>query len=116
MDDIFDFVKGKKPKKTSSDMKDNYIPHILISAFDGKYSEYADIEGMVICDVSETLMVMDGASSGLITIGHKGVVGSTLAKLKLKKEELWFYSHEFLKLKTSDIQIKHNWNIYPSYG
>jgi type I restriction enzyme S subunit len=52
-------------------------------------------------------MVMDGASSGRVEIGFKGVIGSTIAKIDIKNKIitpaiLYYY------LKTKEIEIQEN--------
>lgn len=103
MRDLFTFVKGKKPSQTYTTPTEGLLPQILIDSFESGMSDFADPEGMVVADESDLLMVMDGASSGRTELGVKGIVGSTMSKLELKKnvKTILFY---FLKSKQKDIQ------------
>ena len=49
-------------------------------------------------------MVMDGASSGRIEIGYEGILGSTLAVLKVKEEKHKNFVFYYLKSKEDDIK------------
>lgn len=102
--DIISFVKGKKPKGTSDVKKENYLPQLLIDTFNSGNFVFADATNMVIANEHDMLMVMDGASSGRIEIGFSGIVGSTLAKIKVadKFNHPLFIFH-FLKTKVLDI-------------
>jgi len=58
--------------------------------------QYALPDKVVISDEEDILMVMDGASSGKIFMGKKGIVSSTIAKLNIinpniEKDLLYFY-------------------------
>ncbi|MCB4227659.1 restriction endonuclease subunit S [Mannheimia haemolytica] len=102
--EIANFIKGKKPKQISNFQENEMLPHILVASLSGKYSEFAPTEKAVICQNTETLILMDGSGSGKISIGHNGVVGSTLAKLNLNNEKYWAIIHLLLKNKELDIQ------------
>ena len=78
---LLEFVKGKKPAKTVNSPGDGLYPVILIETFAAGSSMYAPSEGTVQAVSDDILMVMDGASSGRVETGCKGVVGSTIAKL-----------------------------------
>jgi type I restriction enzyme S subunit len=59
---------------------------------------------MVVSNDYDMLMVMDGASSGRIEIGYSGIVGSTIAKIKINPEFQYPLSvFSFLKRKEKDI-------------
>lgn len=96
-----EFVKGKKPKLTTTNpINNNYLPQILISTFEGESNGFADKDNSIILDIFDPIMVMDGASSGRIEIGYRGVVGSTLAKIQsISKEISVFFIYCFLKQK-----------------
>lgn len=103
--EMLTFKKGKKPEEIINQKEDGYLPQILIENLDGISGLFAKKKGMVIADRDDLLMVMDGASSGRIEIGHEGVVGSTLSLLcfkenidhlmffMLKKYESYFQKH-----------------------
>jgi len=82
-DDI-EFYKGKKPKEISLEPKKGFLPQILIEVLDGNPPIYANPEDCIICKKDDLIMVMDGASSGRISNGFKGILGSTLAIVKQK--------------------------------
>ncbi|MCA9487141.1 MAG: restriction endonuclease subunit S [Nanoarchaeota archaeon] len=96
------FIKGKKPLLTSNKKEENYLQQILMDTFNGSIKVYADKTNTIIVDINDVLMVMDGASSGRVEIGYKGVLGSTLAKLKTN-ELLNYYTYFYLKSKEQEL-------------
>ncbi len=106
MGKLIQFIKGKKPFKTSIGFKENFLPQILIETLNGKSPLFCNPDKMVIVNEFESIMVMDGASSGRIEIGHRGVIGSTLAKIipqKIITDIPNIYIHYFLKMHEKDI-------------
>jgi len=102
--DYIDFIKGKKPFETSEEFIEGYLPQILIENLDGGQPVYTNTEKMVVVEETEPIMVMDGASSGRIEIGHRGVLGSTLSKVIVKNDLLTnSYVLHFLKIHQEDI-------------
>ncbi len=101
--DLFKFVKGKKPLDISEKHKENYQSQILIETLNGKEPVFANPDGMVFANKKWPIMVMDGASSGRIEIGFKGILGSTLALLKINNEKFGNLVYYFLKDKEGDI-------------
>jgi len=96
-DDI-EFCKGKKPKETSLEPKKGFLPYILIEVLNGNPPIYANTENCIICNKDDLIMVMDGASSGRIARGAEGILGSTLALIRLKTDIIRsdFLYYEFL--------------------
>ena len=83
--------KGRKPKDILNYKKEGYLPQILLEMFNtGKYS-YANTANMIFSEKTDTLMVMDGISSGRSEIGYVGVVGSTIAKISFKRNPYFFH-------------------------
>ncbi|WP_373101035.1 MULTISPECIES: restriction endonuclease subunit S [Pasteurellaceae] len=102
--EIAQFVKGKKPKHISENPNNGYLPHILMATISGNQIEYAQIERSVICEITDTLILMDGSASGKVFIGFNGVIGSTLAKMNLANKKYWALLNQYLKYQESDIQ------------
>lgn len=82
------FCKGKKPKDGSVKKIDGYLPQIFIEALDGENFSFANPINLVTCNENDIIMVMDGASSGRVEIGFNGIIGSTLAKIICKNENI----------------------------
>ena len=97
--EIAKITKGKKPKNVYPSQESNLLPHILVAALEGKYTEFCETT-----KITNTLILMDGSASGKIAIGHHGVVGSTLAKMELFDNKYWAVLYHFLKSKEKDIQ------------
>ena len=89
--------KGKKPKSISFDaIDDTYLPYILIESFGGQYNQYTnDKTCRLVCE-SDIEIVWDGERAGLVSKGHEGYLGSTLASVSLKNDsfdsEFVFYT------------------------
>jgi len=104
--------KGKKPKVVVDYPKEGYVPQILIETLNGGKFSYADPKNMITSNVTDTIMVMDGISSGRVSIGYDGIIGSTLAKLTSKNNPYFFYFlvknlESILKLNTTGSAIPH---------
>ena len=76
------FIKGQKPIENGSSL-DVYLSIDAITT--GNYTN-AYIDGMIIANPFDILMVMDGASSGTVYSHQKGIVSSTLAKIETPNE------------------------------
>ena len=80
---ILHMDKGKKPKKQSKEIEDGFLPYVDIKAFEkGIVDSYASPEKCVLCNDGDLLIVCDGSRSGLTGRAIKGVVGSTLSKIR----------------------------------
>ncbi len=101
--DYIKFIKGKKPLEVFDTESENTLPQILIETLDTGKSMFARPEKMTICEKEDLIMVMDGASSGRIEIGFRGILGSTLAIIKSNgiNNNLLY---QFLKYKEQDIR------------
>ena len=92
--DLFSFVKGKNPSNLSQSKTENCnSPYITIDVANLGEPSFCNPQDMIMCH-EDVIMVMDGAASGDIYIGCKGVLGSTFSLLKIKndivkKEELY---------------------------
>ncbi|MDO6353885.1 restriction endonuclease subunit S [Caloramator sp. CAR-1] len=109
------FVKGKKPKNIIENKIDGYVEYLTIDVLSNNSRLFADPEKMVIVENKNNMMVMDGASSGTIYFGFKGIVASTLAKIevinnKLNDDILYFilkYYENDIKNHTTGSAIPH---------
>lgn len=80
--EALDIKKGKKPKVLTENNDDSLYPYVDIKAFEkGIVRKYAAREDGVFASKVDSLMVWDGARSGLVGNGIEGVIGSTLAKI-----------------------------------
>lgn len=101
--DIAKFIKGKKPKNLSENQQEGLLPYITMATLSGKNISFASPEGMIIADKLDILISMDG-SAGNITIGYKGIVGSTFAKINLTSRKYISFFYQFMKNKEEDIK------------
>ena len=101
--EFIEFVKGRKPNQVFGNDEDGLMPQILIDVLDGGTPFFSNSENMVQSDETDIIMVMDGASSGRTERGFAGILGSTLAKIKVK-ELNQDYVYCLLKIKEDDIK------------
>ncbi|WP_313559002.1 restriction endonuclease subunit S [Ruminiclostridium cellobioparum] len=91
-DQIAKFRKGKKAAVMFSENYGEYVKNILLDAVSSENYSFVLAEKMVLVEPTDTIMVMDGASSGKVIIGEDGAVGSTLAKIETSCEyKLFLY-------------------------
>lgn len=101
--EVVSISKGKLTKQSEAP-ESGFLPLINTDAVNGKTKIYSDSIGAVICENIDVLMLWDGERSGLVTIGHSGVVGSTFARLKPFEFIHPKYLYYFLDNKFSWIQ------------
>ncbi|MDK2602527.1 restriction endonuclease subunit S [Vibrio vulnificus] len=90
-------VKGKKPKSLMGEQSGSVVPYVDIKAFEkGIFTKFAEPNSGVLALEEDTLMVWDGARSGLVGNGVEGVIGSTLVKINPTYSNVR-YLHYFLK-------------------
>ena len=75
--------KGRRPRTLGEQSRERSVPYVNIKAFErGIIEEFCDPkEAIIQCAQGDTLVVWDGARSGLVGKAPVGAVGSTLAKL-----------------------------------
>src|SRR3989344_1268942 len=103
LNEIFEVAKGKKVKIIKNKTK-NSIPYLLIDTLRGKEPEFfTEDKKYTLAEEKDILMVFDGANSGLVGTGLMGAVGSTIARLRLKKEMNTKYITYFLSFNFSNL-------------
>ena len=94
--EVCKFIKGRKPTEISEKYHEGFENYLTIDVLSNQSQSYAYDEKGVGANEYDILMVMDGASSGKLFYGKQGLVGSTLAKLDVKKSYLELI-YQFLK-------------------
>lgn len=80
--EICEFQKGKTPDQAFLEKQDGLLPYITVEFLEGKNTEYVlKMRNSIACENGDVLMLMDGARSGLVFRGKRGVVGSTFARV-----------------------------------
>jgi type I restriction enzyme S subunit len=102
--EFIEFVKGRKPDVVFDSYEEGLLPQILIDVLDGGNPNFSNPKDMIISDEADIIIVMDGASSGRTERGFAGILGSTLAKIKVK-ELNQDYAYYLLKGKEEDIKV-----------
>jgi type I restriction enzyme, S subunit len=110
---LFNFVKGKPSPIVDSSAVQDAVPQVLIENLSGGDTVFVDPGKAVLVEKMDTLMVMDGASSGVVSIGQKGALGSTLAKMDFKNSDLSCIIYNFLKRHESFIRYNNTGSSIP---
>ena len=121
LENVIKFVKGKKPKDISEVKHKNYEKYLTIACLNSQELNYANTTKMVMAN-NNLLMVMDGASSGDVYYGGKGIVGSTLARIdcidnNYSSEFIYFvmkYYKELIQSKNTGSAIPHTDKVFVS--
>ena len=95
--EICKFIKGRKPKEISEQYKSDFEDYLTIEVLSNQNQIFAFDEKGIKAKEMDILMVMDGASSGKLFYGKKGLVGSTLAKIDVKEDYIELV-YQFLKI------------------
>lgn len=83
--EVCEFQKGKAPDQIFFDNQDGLLPYITVEFMEGKNTGYVLKKGnSIVCENGDVLMLMDGARSGLVFRGKKGIVGSTFARIAVE--------------------------------
>ncbi len=105
--DLVIYKKGERPKNIST-QKNNECkyPYITIKGFEqGLFDEYSDGKSGVMCTEDDFLLVWDGARSGLVGKGMRGLVGSTLVRINfpsIYNEYAYYYLRsKYLEINTN---------------
>jgi type I restriction enzyme S subunit len=80
--DVAVFLKGKKPSVMLDAPSDAALPYVLIESFGGTYKTFTNDPACVRCYRDDTIIVADGANTGLTSTSHDGYLGSTLGALR----------------------------------
>ena len=95
--EICKFIKGRKPTEISEQYKSDFEDYLTIEVLSNQNQVYAFDDKGIKAKEKDILMVMDGASSGKLFYGKKGLVGSTLAKIDVKEDYIELV-YQFLKI------------------
>ena len=112
LSDIFRFEKGKNPKHLYIDFNIDFYPYINIEFIEGNSVKYVNESNMIYCSKTETLMLMDGARSGLVFNGISGAVGSTLSVIRTDERHK-FVLHGYLKANHETIIFNNTGSAIP---
>lgn len=85
--DIFNITKGKKINNYSDRPDGNSVRYFLIEDLrSNNQLKYTNETKSVYVDEKDIIIAWDGANAGTIGFRHNGIIGSTLARLKIKEE------------------------------
>jgi type I restriction enzyme S subunit len=105
---LVDFAKGRKPAETRPEPLPGDVKLLLIDSLHGGKAVFTAPVKLVLAEIRDTIMVMDGASSCEVTIGSSGAVGSTLGRFRTTQPDR-FSPHtlyRFLEAKAEEFKSK----------
>lgn len=113
--DVAVFLKGRKPSVTLEAPSDAALPYVLIEGFGGTYKTFTNDPACVRCYRDDTIIVADGANTGLTSTSHDGYLGSTLGALrpdgsKVNHRYLFYFVHgnfDTLNTRTRGAAVPH---------
>lgn len=111
--DLFEFCKGKKPKKIYDEDKKNYVPYLVKKYLDGESVSFANKDDGILINDMNVFMLMDGANSGNIYYGYKGILGSTFSLLQVENYYYEEYIYWYLKIKEFEIKKQNTGSAIP---
>ena len=112
---VIGFKKGKKPKEIFNSPITDSLPYLLIESFGKVATGHTNDKTCRVATIQDTLLVCDGARTGLASTGHHGYIGSTLAALspdvsKLLPKYLYYFirdKYAHLNTRTRGATIPH---------
>lgn len=85
--DIFHISKGKKVSNVFDKPDAAYVRYIQIEDLRHNNNlKYTNETNLVLVDESDVIIAWDGAYAGTVGFGLSGIIGSTLARLSIKKD------------------------------
>lgn len=105
---VVDFMKGRKPNETRESPLPGDVRLLLIDVLRGGSPIFASPEKIILAEMRDTLMVMDGSNSCEVTTGYSGAVGSTLGRFRVKEPNILspHALHQFLLSKEVEFRLK----------
>lgn len=113
LEDIVVYSKGKRPETLSNVYYEGAMPYLDIEALEkNNIYKYCDSQYSTVIDEDSLAIVWDGARSGYVFKGKKGILGSTLMKITpfISKDYLYYfflYKEDYIKSNTKGSGIPH---------
>lgn len=97
--ETIELFKGKQPKKLYSDNKEDRLPYLTTGYIRNGINQFVDVSFVDennLAGNNDILLLWDGSNAGETFLGYRGVVASTMAKIKITSnnilpEYLYFY-------------------------
>jgi type I restriction enzyme, S subunit len=111
--EICKFEKGKNPAELLYDETEGSLPYINVDTLENKGASYAiKRKNSVVSQEDDVLMLMDGARSGLVFRGNKGIVGSTFSVIRVNPK-LRHFIFEYLRATKESIVFNNTGSAIP---
>jgi type I restriction enzyme, S subunit len=111
--ELCEFQKGKAPDKVCSERQVGLLSYINVEFLEGQSTGYVmQKRNSIVAEDGDVLMLMDGARSGLVFRAKRGIVGSTFARVAVKKiyRDVVF---EFLRVSREHIMANNTGSAIP---
>ncbi len=97
--EVCEIIKGKKPELFKERTSDDMLPYLTAEVIrSGVTSAWCKVNGKnsVCVNENEIIIITDGSNSGDVFVGHKGILASTMGKLridetKIVKDYIYFF-------------------------
>jgi len=87
---VAEYIKGKKPEEMTEEFKEGYLPYLSTEYLrsNGK-TKFAKIsKKIILANESDLILLWDGSNAGEFFIGKKGVLSSTMVKIRFRIEDV----------------------------
>lgn len=111
--ELFEFIKGKKPKTISEVKKEGFVPYLVKKYIDGDEATFTSSDDGILIDDLDIFMLMDGANSGNIYYGYHGILGSTFSFLKNVNEMVNEYIYWYLLINQESVKNQNTGSAIP---
>lgn len=88
--DVLEYVKGKKSEEMIEGFRGGYLPYLSTNYLrtNGK-TKFAKIsKDIILCDEGDLILLWDGSNAGEFFIGKKGVLSSTMVKIRFTRGDV----------------------------
>ena len=106
--ETIELFKGKQPKKLYSDNKEDRLPYLTTGYIRNGVNQFVDVSFVDennLTDNNDILLLWDGSNAGETFLGYRGVVASTMAKIKITSNKILpEYLYFYLRLKEDVIK------------
>lgn len=111
--ELFEFIKGKKPKTISEVKKEGFVPYLVKKYIDGDEATFTSSDDGILIDDLDIFMLMDGANSGNIYYGYHGILGTTFSFLKNVNEMVNEYIYWYLLINQESVKNQNTGSAIP---
>jgi type I restriction enzyme S subunit len=104
---LFTYIKGKKPEEITEEYKGNYLPYLSTEYLrENEITKFVKpSQNTILVNEGDLILLWDGSNAGEFFLGKRGVLSSTMVKIK-QKEQKYNQNFLFYLLKTKESFLK----------